>query len=89
MPTTDHVHDLEGLRVLGDDLEESDSPIVLLGVVLYKVGASALRARYEAYQEVRRILAGAAEPFATIVRSRSGRLQAGAAARAAAPRVPG
>ena len=69
VPTTDHVHDLEGLRVLGDDLEESDSPIVLLGVVLYKVGASALRARYEAHQEVRRILAGAAEPFATIVRS--------------------
>ena len=68
VPTTDHVADLEGLRVLGDDLEEARSDIVLLGVVLYKVAASARRARYEAYGEVREILEGAAEPFATIVR---------------------
>ena len=48
VPTTDHVHDLEGLRVLGDDLLEANSAIMLLGVVLYKVGASHRRARYEA-----------------------------------------
>ena len=69
VPTTDHVHDLEGLRVLGDDLIEARSAIILLGVVLYKVGAAHRRARYEAYQEVRRILGGAAEPFSTVVRS--------------------
>ena len=69
VPTTDHVHDLEGLRVLGDDLLEADSEIMLLGVVLYKVGASHRRARYEAYQEVRQILGGNAEPFDTVVRS--------------------
>ena len=69
VPTTDHVHDLEGLRVLGDDLLEANSAIMLLGVVLYKVGASHRRARYEAYQEVRQILGGNAEPFDTVVRS--------------------
>ena len=71
VPTTDHVADLEGLRVLGDDLEAARSEIVLLGVVLYKVAASARRARYEAYEEVRAILDGAAEPFETIVRDAS------------------
>ena len=69
VPTTDHVHDLEGLRVLGDDLIEANSQIMLLGVVLYKVGAAHRRARYEAYQEVRQILGGNAEPFDTVVRS--------------------
>ena len=37
--------------------------------MLYKVGASHRRARYEPYQEVRQILSGAAEPFDTVVRS--------------------
>ena len=69
VPTSGHVHDLEGLRVLGDDLLEADSAIMLLGVVLYKVGASHRRARYEACQEVRQILGGNAEPFDTVVRS--------------------
>lgn len=69
VPATDHPHDLEGLRVLGDDLAAAESQIVLLGVVLYKISAAAPRARYEAFEKVRRILGGGAEPFATIVRS--------------------
>ena len=69
VPTTDHPHDLEGLRVLGDDLEEVNSGIVLLGVILYKVSAAAPRARIEALTEVTDILDGSVEPFTTVIRS--------------------
>ena len=69
VPTTDHPHDFEGHRVLGDDLESSHSDIVLLGVVLYKIAAASKRSRYEAYEQVRHILDGAAEPFRTIIRA--------------------
>lgn len=74
-PTTDHGNHLEGLQVLGDVIKESDSEspseIILLGVVLYNVSASATRARCEACNRIRRILGGTAEPFETIVRSAS------------------
>ena len=68
VPATEHPHDLEGLRVLGDDLVSYRSDIVLLGVILYKISAAAPKARYIAYQRVREIVAGV-EPFRTIVRS--------------------
>ena len=70
-PTTDHVHGLEGLRVLGDVIEGCGSDIIVLGVVLYNLSASASRARREAYQEIQKILGPAAEPFEAIVRSAS------------------
>ena len=69
VPSTDHFHDLEGLRVLGDDLGEAASNIILLGVVLYKVPVSSTRARIDALTEIREILDGAVEPFDTIIRS--------------------
>ena len=71
VPATGHPHDLDGPRVLGDDLAASDSSIVLLGVVLHKIGAAALRARHDTYQQVRDILQDAAEPFETIIRAAS------------------
>ena len=70
-PTTDHVHGLEGLRVLGDVIKGCGSDIIVLGAVLYNVSASASRARREAYQEMRKILGPAADPFEAIVRSAS------------------
>ena len=70
-PTSDHPHDLEGLRVLGDDLEETGSEIILLGVILYKVGASSTAGRRKALAEIEEMLQSAgsfAKPFKTIVR---------------------
>ena len=68
VPTSDQYHDLEGLRVLGDDLGEMNSDIILLGVVLYRVPVTSHRARTDALNEIREILDGSAEPFNTIVR---------------------
>ena len=68
VPTSDQFHELEGLRVLGDDLAEVNSDIILLGVVLYRVPLASKRARIDALAEIRAILDGSAEPFDTIIR---------------------
>jgi len=68
IPTSSGVDNIEGLRVLAGELDELDSNILLLGVVLMKISAAAPRKRAEAQQDVAEILAGVADPFQTIIR---------------------
>lgn len=68
VPTSSGVDNIEGLRVLAGELEELESDILLLGVVLMKISAGAPRKRAEARQDVADILAGVADPFQTIIR---------------------
>ncbi|MEL6986088.1 MAG: ParA family protein [Actinomycetota bacterium] len=68
VPTSSGVDNIEGLRVLAGELEELDSDILLLGVVLMKISAAAPRKRAEARSDVADILAGVADPFQTIIR---------------------
>ncbi|MDH3681693.1 MAG: ParA family protein [Acidimicrobiia bacterium] len=68
VPTSAGVDNLEGLRVLAEELEILESDIILLGVVLMKIGAGAPRKRAETRAEVAEILAGVADPFHTIIR---------------------
>jgi cellulose biosynthesis protein BcsQ len=68
VPTSSGVDNIEGLRVLAGELEELESDILLLGVVLMKISAAAHRKRAEARQEVADVLAGVADPFQTIIR---------------------
>lgn len=68
VPTSSGVDNIEGLRVLADELEELDSAILLLGVVLMKISAAAPRKRADARAQVSEILAGVADPFQTVIR---------------------
>ena len=68
VPTSSGVDNIEGLRVLAGELEELESDILLLGVVLMKISAAAPKKRAEARQDVAEILAGVADPFHTIIR---------------------
>lgn len=68
VPTSSGVDNIEGLRVLAGELEELESDILLLGVVLMKISAAAPRKRAEARDDVAEILAGVADPFQTIIR---------------------
>ncbi len=68
VPTSSGVDNIEGLRVLAGELEELESDILLLGVVLMKISAAAPRKRAEARQDVAQVLAGVADPFQTIIR---------------------
>ena len=68
VPTSSGVDNIEGLRVLAEELELLESNILLLGVVLMRIGAGAKRKRAEAQQEVADILAGVADPFNTVIR---------------------
>ena len=68
VPTSSGVDNIEGLRVLAGELDELDSDILLLGVVLMKISAGAPRKRAEAMKDVSEILAGVADPFQTIIR---------------------
>ncbi len=68
VPTSSGVDNIEGLRVLAGELEELESDILLLGVVLMKISAAAPRKRAEAREDVAEILAGVADPFQTIIR---------------------
>jgi len=68
VPTSAGVDNLEGLRVLAEELETLESDILLLGVVLMKIGAGAPRKRAETRSEVATILDGVADPFQTIIR---------------------
>lgn len=68
VPTSSGVDNLEGLRVLAGELEELESDILLLGVVMMKISAAAPRKRAETRNEVAEILAGVADPFQTVIR---------------------
>jgi len=68
VPTSSGLDNIEGLRVLAEELETLESDILLLGVVLMKIGAGAPRKRVETKAEVAEILAGVADPFQTIIR---------------------
>jgi cellulose biosynthesis protein BcsQ len=68
IPTSSGVDNIEGLRVLAGELDELESNILLLGVVLMKISAAAPRKRAEAQKDVAEILAGVADPFQTIIR---------------------
>lgn len=68
VPTSSGVDNIEGLRVLAGELEELESEILLLGVVLMKISAGAPKKRSEAMRDVAEILAGVADPFQTIIR---------------------
>ena len=68
VPTSAGVDNLEGLRVLAEELETLESDILLLGVVLMRIGAGASRKRAETRDEVAAILDGVADPFQTIIR---------------------
>ena len=68
VPTSAGLDNIEGLRVLAEELELLESDILLLGVVLMKIGAGAPRKRVEARAEVSEVLAGVADPFQTIIR---------------------
>lgn len=68
VPTSAGVDNIEGLRVLAGELDELESQILLLGVVLMKISAGATRKRAEAQRDVAQILAGVADPFQTIIR---------------------
>ncbi len=68
VPTSSGVDNIEGLRVLAGELDELESNILLLGVVLMKISAGAPRKRAEAMRDVAEILAGVADPFQTIIR---------------------
>ncbi len=68
VPTSSGVDNIEGLRVLAGELEELESDILLLGVVMMKISAAAPRKRNETRKDVADILAGVADPFQTIIR---------------------
>ncbi len=68
VPTSSGVDNLEGLRVLAEELESLESDILLLGVVLMRIGAGAPRKRADTRAEVAEILDGVADPFQTIIR---------------------
>ncbi|MGF1598776.1 MAG: ParA family protein [Acidimicrobiales bacterium] len=68
VPTSAGVDNIEGLRVLAEELETLESDILLLGVVLIRIGAGAPRKRAETRTEVAEVLAGVADPFQTIIR---------------------
>ncbi len=68
VPTSSGVDNIEGLRVLAGELEQLNSDILLLGVVMMKIGAGASRKRLETQQQVTEILAGVADPFQTVIR---------------------
>lgn len=68
VPTSAGVDNLDGLRVLAEELEVLESDILLLGVVMMKIGAGASRKRAETRSEVVAILDGVADPFQTIIR---------------------
>jgi chromosome partitioning protein len=68
VPTSSGVDNIDGLRVLAEELETLESDIVLLGVVMIKILASAPRKRAETRAEVATVLAGVADPFQTIIR---------------------
>lgn len=68
VPTSSGVDNIDGLRVLAEELETLESDIVLLGVVMMKILASAPRKRIETRAEVAEVLAGVADPFQTIIR---------------------
>jgi chromosome partitioning protein len=68
VPTSGGVDNIEGLRVLAGELDELESNILLLGVVLMKISAGAPRKRAEAMRDVAEVLAGVADPFNTIIR---------------------
>lgn len=68
VPTSAGVDNIDGLRVLAEELETLESDIVLLGVVMMKILASAPRKRLETRAEVAEVLAGVADPFQTIIR---------------------
>ncbi len=68
VPTSSGVDNIDGLRVLAEELETLESDIVLLGVVMMKILASAPRKRVETRAEVADVLAGVADPFQTIIR---------------------
>ncbi len=68
VPTSSGVDNIEGLRVLAAELEELESDILLLGVVMMKISAAAHRKRAETRSEVSEILAGVADPFQTVIR---------------------
>ncbi|MEM9131386.1 MAG: ParA family protein [Actinomycetota bacterium] len=68
VPTSAGVDNLDGLRVLAEELEVLESDILLLGVVMMKIGAGASRKRAETRNEVIGILDGVADPFQTIIR---------------------
>jgi chromosome partitioning protein len=68
VPTSSGVDNLEGLRVLAEELETLESDVLLLGVVLMRIGAGAPRKRLETREEVKTILDGVADPFQTIIR---------------------
>ena len=68
VPTSSGVDNIDGLRVLAEELELLESDILLLGVVLMKISAGAPRKRAETRTEVAEILAGIADPFQTIIR---------------------
>ena len=68
VPTSAGVDNIEGLRVLAEELEMLDSDILLIGVVLMKIGAGAPRKRADTRTEVAEILEGVADPFQTIIR---------------------
>ncbi len=68
VPTSAGVDNIDGLRVLAGELDELESEILLLGVVLMKISAGATRMRADAQRDVAQILAGVADPFQTIIR---------------------
>ncbi|MFV0259830.1 MAG: ParA family protein [Acidimicrobiales bacterium] len=68
VPTSSGVDNIDGLRVLAEELETLDSRIVLLGVVMMKIAVNASRKRAETRAEVAEVLAGVADPFQTIIR---------------------
>ena len=68
VPTSAGVDNIEGLRVLASELDELESQILLLGVVLMKISAGATRKRAEAQRDIAQILAGVADPFQTVIR---------------------
>ncbi len=68
VPTSAGVDNIEGLRVLASELDELESRILLLGVVLMKISAGATRKRAEAQRDIAKILAGVADPFQTVIR---------------------
>lgn len=69
VPTGYRPHDLSGLSVLASQLQADGSRIVVLGVVLNAVPASAGKARARAVEAVSACLADGVSAFDTVVRS--------------------
>ena len=69
VPTGYRPHDLSGLPVLASQLQADDSRIVVLGVVLNAVPASARKARKQAVEAISSCLAAGVSAFDTVVRS--------------------